>query len=335
VVAGGAHTCALLDSGAVRCWGGTTNDGEGILGYGNDEIIGDDETPSSAGDVPLGGLAIQLAAGAQFTCALMEGGGVRCWGWNGFGQLGYGHTETIGDDETPDAESELDLGGQAIAVAAGGSHACAVMAGNELRCWGSNTFGWLGYGNTEDIGDDEAPASAGVVDVGGPVAQVVAGSSHTCALLTDGAVRCWGINADGVLGTPGLDYVGDDEAPGSIAPVDLGGPAMELAAGRDHNCVLMSDSSTVRCWGDGANGALGYAATDAIGDDESPSSAGDVELGGDAVRISSGSWHSCALLEDTSVRCWGRGVWGPLGYGNSEMIGDDETPASAGQVQVF
>jgi alpha-tubulin suppressor-like RCC1 family protein len=349
VVAGYAHTCALLDTGAVRCWGhGST----GKLGYGNTEDIGDDESPASAGEVPVGGLATDISAGSSHVCALTGTGAVRCWGWSHYGQLGYGNADDIGDDEPamslgpvplweeappPDTDSETGTetetgsGGIASAVAAGGSHVCALMETGAVSCWGVG--GLLGYGNTEDIGDDEAPASAGNVDVGGTVMGMAAGRGHTCALLDPGAVRCWGANAYGQLGYGHTQTIGDDEAPASAGDVDLGGTAVAVATGGDHTCVLL-DTGAVRCWGRNGSGQLGYGHTQDIGDDEVPSTAGDVDLGGTAIQVTAGYEHTCAVLDTGAVRCWGNNNSGRLGYGNSEAIGDDELPSVAGDVDV-
>ncbi len=90
----------------------------------------------------------------------------------------------------------------------------------------------------------------------------------------------------------------------------------------------------MRCWGGGENGELGYGSTEDIGDDETPADAGDVLIGGKAARIAVGFLHACAILETGTVRCWGRASPGSLGYGNTHDIGDDEPPASAGDVKL-
>lgn len=158
-IAGGTdHTCAVLDTGAVRCWGYAWY---GALGYGNQVDIGDDETPASAGDVDVGGSAVQVAAGFDNTCARLDGGAVRCWGSGSFGALGHGDTVTVGDDETPASAGDVDLDGQAIGLVMGWHHVCARLDDGSVRCWGLGEMGTLGYGNTDNIGDDETPASAG------------------------------------------------------------------------------------------------------------------------------------------------------------------------------
>ncbi|MCB1316471.1 MAG: hypothetical protein KDK27_10985, partial [Leptospiraceae bacterium] len=99
----------------------------------------------------------------------------------------------------------------------------------------------------------------------------------------------------------------------------------QIAGGREHSCYL-SAAGTVRCWGLADRGQLGYGNTNNIGDDESPASAGDVNVGGTVTQIAAGAYHTCALLNTGSVRCWGENTLGQLGYGNTNNIGDDETP---------
>jgi alpha-tubulin suppressor-like RCC1 family protein len=330
LTAGTRHTCALIDTGAVRCWGSGES---GKLGYGNTNNIGDDEHPASAGDVNVGGPVIQLAAGASHTCAVLKTGAVRCWGMGNDGELGYGNTQYIGDDEPPASAGNVNIGGRVIQLTAGSSHTCALLRNGAVRCWGSGESGKLGYGNTQYIGDDEHPASAGDVNVGGPVIQLAAGAFHTCAVLKTGAVRCWGMGNDGELGYGNTQYIGDDEPPASAGNVNIGGRVIQLTAGSSHTCALLRNGA-VRCWGSGESGKLGYGNTQYIGDDEHPASAGDVNVGGPVTQVVAGSYHTCALLKTGAVRCWGMGKIGQLGYGNTNTIGDDEHPASAGDVNV-
>jgi alpha-tubulin suppressor-like RCC1 family protein len=288
--AGEAHTCAVLDTGAVRCWG---NGGQGRLGYGNTITIGDDETPASAGDVNVGGTVTQIVVGEVHTCALLDTGDVRCWG---AGILGYGDATIIGDDETPASAGNVNVGGTATQIAAGGRHTCALLDTGDVRCWGLGTIGRLGYGNTTNIGDNESPASVGNVDVGGTVTQIVAGREHTCALLDTGDVRCWGLGAFGRLGYGNTNNIGDDETPASAGNVNVGGTVTQIDVGELHTCALL-DTDNLRCWGEGGGGGrLGYPDLFAsIGDDETPASAGDVNVGGTVAQIVTG-YHTCALL---------------------------------------
>jgi len=164
--------------------------------------------------------------------------------------------------------------------------------------------------------------SAGGLDVG---------RFHACAVLSQGSVRCWGFGGGGLLGYGAENTIGDDETPAAAGPVDLGAgrTAVGLSVGAFHACAVLDDG-TVRCWGFGGDGRLGYANTAAIGDDETPGSAGPVNLGAGrtAKALTAGRAHSCAVLDDGTVRCWGFGFDGRLGYGNQDSIGDDETPGS-------
>ncbi len=350
IAAGKYHSCAILTDGSVRCWG---YGGDGALGYGNPSNIGDDETPASAGPVPLGPgrTAKAIAAGSYHTCAILDDGSVRCWGFGGNGRLGYDSTAGVGAAQTPDSAGPVDLGPghTAVAIAAGGTHTCAILDDGSVRCWGFGFDGQLGYGNTFSVGDgrpnrtgapDQSVASAGPVDLAGHRATaIVAGDSHTCAILDDGSVRCWGLGIDGQLGYANTRNVGDTQTPGSVGPVDLGPgrTAVAIAAGGFHTCAILDDG-TVRCWGYGAQGQLGYGDTSTVGDNETPASAGPVDLGpGRSARaISAGSEHTCAVLDDGSVRCWGLGLYGQLGYAATANVGDTPTrlPGAIGPVDL-
>ncbi|MDH3730256.1 MAG: hypothetical protein OES13_03865, partial [Acidimicrobiia bacterium] len=198
------------------------------------------------------------------------------------------------------------------------------------------------YGNTDTIGDDETPGTVGPVDLGpGRTAvAITAGFSHTCAVLDNATVRCWGSSGSGQLGYGNTNIIGDDETPGTVGPVDLGPgrTAVAITAGRLHTCAVL-DNATVRCWGSSSDffgGQLGYGNTDTIGDDETPGSVGPVDLGAGrtAAAVTAGAAHTCAVLDDATVRCWGWGEFGQLGYGNTDNIGDDETPGTVGPVDV-
>ena len=313
---------------------------------------------------PSSPAAGQIATGSSHSCAVVAAA-VRCWGYGGDAQLGYGDRESIGDDETPDAAGPVALGpGPTVkAISAGTVHTCALLDNGTVRCWGFGADGRLGYGNTNTIGDDEAPASAGRVflgeEAGVPLTAtaISAGNGHTCALLVNGAVRCWGFNLDGRLGLGHTNTIGDNELPGSVAPVNLGAgrTAKAISAGGFHTCALLDDD-TVRCWGFGGNGRLGYGNTRNIGREpprpgdpdatppilpvESVENAGPVFLGTaggvplTAKAISAGYGHTCAVLSNDTVRCWGFNGSGRLGYGNTSSVGDDELPGSVAPVDL-
>ena len=334
--AGAYHSCAVLTSAALRCWG---FNGDGQLGYGNRSTIGDGEPPAAAGPVSVGaGRTVAAVATGDFhTCALLDNGTIRCWGFGFDGQLGYGNRNNIGDDELPSAVGPVALGARALSVSVGGRHSCAVLEDGNVRCWGEGTFGQLGYGTTNNVGDggrgqSDTPESAGPVALGTAATAIAAGGRHTCALLAGGTVRCWGYGASGQLGYGTTSFV---SAPSQVGDVDLGAgrSATAISAGDEHTCALL-DNGTVRCWGSGLDGRLGYGDTDNVGDNELPASAGPVATGGDVVAIGAGGAHTCALLDDGRARCWGAGGEGRLGLAATASVGDDETPAMAAAVDL-
>ena len=324
----GATTCAHLVDNTVTCWGATS-----LLGYGDIDAgpyVGDDESPTAFGVVNLGGEVKQIAAGYSHSCAVLWGGNVRCWGYGEFGQLGYGNTEDI-LNQVPASVGLVHVGGEVKQISVGVEHTCALLANGQVRCWGNGRFGVLGYGNNNNIGDDEDPADAGSVDVGGTVESISCGGYHTCVLLTDKNVRCWG--PQGYVGYGESGDIGDTETPASAGNVDIGGSVSQLSAGCLHSCAVLANKE-VRCWGASWWGELGYPGVQSVGYLETPAEAGSVEVGGPVSRISAGCFATCALLDTGEVRCWGDNRNGQLGYGHTNNIGDDETPASAGNVIV-
>ena len=292
---------------------------------------------------PTSPVAGHIGTGNFHSCAVVTAA-VRCWGYGGDGQLGYGNQTSIGDDENPSSVGPVDFGAgrTAVAIAAGSVHTCALLDDGSVRCWGFGADGRLGYGNQVTIGDNEPAASGGPVDLGAgrSAKAIAAGNGHTCALLDDGSVRCWGFNIDGRLGYGHTDAIGDNELPGSAGPINFGGgrTAKAITAGGFHTCALLSDD-TVKCWGFGGNGRLGYGNQLNLGrtPETTPDLIGPVDLGPGprtAKAITAGFGHTCAILDDDTVRCWGFGGLGRLGYGNAQAVGDDETPGSVAPVDL-
>jgi alpha-tubulin suppressor-like RCC1 family protein len=182
VTAGADHSCALLASGGVQCWGDNS--------FGQ---LGDGTTNPANTPVTVRGIssATAISAGADFTCALLANGTVQCWGWNVFGQLGDGTNKY----NSPVPVTALGIG-TAVAISGGGYHACAVLLSGSTRCWGNGGSGQLGNGSTTN-----SSIPVRVEEFGSPTKLIVPGANHTCALLMDGAMRCWGDNYYGQLGT--------------------------------------------------------------------------------------------------------------------------------------
>ena len=285
VEAGDYHTCAVLDTGQLRCWG---YNGAGQLGQGNTNNIGDTAGETTvAVDLGPGRTAVAVAGGYASTCAVLDNGQLRCWGYNADGQLGQGHSNNIGDTagETT-VPVDLGPGRTARAVAAGGYHVCAVLDTGQLRCWGFNSSGQLGQGNTDDIGDTAGETTVAVdVGPGRTVVAVNGGGYHTCAVLDDGQLRCWGRNDFGQLGQGHVAYLGDSAGESTVA-VDLGPgrTALAVSGGEYHTCAVL-ESRQLRCWGLNDVGQLGQGNAVSFGNDpgELPAGLAAVGLGGQLV----------------------------------------------------
>ena len=143
VAAGVEHTCALLSSGAMKCWG---SNNYGQLGLGNTDDV---NIPT---DLPVfegGARATAISAGARHTCALFENGAVKCWGYNAIGQLGLGNTINV---NLQTVDLDLGSGVKVTAIRAGGFHTCALFDNGAVKCWGFNKYGQLGLGDTNNRG---------------------------------------------------------------------------------------------------------------------------------------------------------------------------------------
>jgi alpha-tubulin suppressor-like RCC1 family protein len=332
VAAGGAHTCALRDTGEVKCWGQGTY---GQLGLGGTESKGDDDGEMgeqlSTVDLGVGWRVIQIAAGGAHTCALRDTGEVKCWGSNAYGELGQGSTENQGDNYAEVAKLlPVELGEPALAVSAGMNYTCAVLESGEVKCWGRNGSGELGLGDTLNRGDgpNEMGTALPAVDLGEVALTVAAGpgtTRHTCALLASGAVKCWGANDFGQLGQGDTAIRGDapDEMGAFLPDVDLVGTARAVFTGQEFGCALL-DSAEVRCWGRSQYGQLGLGDTSTRGDAASEMGAAlpVADLGGTVFLLAVGNYHSCALLEWGVVKCWGWNDEGRLGLGDTLDRGD-------------
>jgi alpha-tubulin suppressor-like RCC1 family protein len=287
VTAGEDHTCAGLSGGHVDCWGGNEF---GELGNGTET---DSDMP-----VEVQGIsdATQVAAGSQYTCAVLSGGHVDCWGRNDEGQLGNGTYS-----ERSSTPVEVQGISDATQVTAGEDHACALLSGGRVDCWGRNDEGQLGNGTT--VSSDTPVEVQGVSDA----TQVTAGEDHTCALLSSGRIDCWGDNEFGELGN-GTD------SDRSSTPVEVQGisDATQVAAGDGYTCALLS-GGRVDCWGENAFGELGNGLSGRV----SHAPVG-VQGISDATQVTAGERYTCALLSGGRVDCWGENEFGELGDGRTE-----------------
>ena len=301
--AGGSHSCLILDDDSLECWGNNAN---GQLGDGSTT---DRRTPTEV-DLGTDRTAKAISAGHQHTCAILDDDSLACWGSNNHERLGLGSGDTsnrtspttvdLGDDDMGNAHT-------AKAVSLGNSHTCAILGNGDLNCWGFNGSGRLGDGTATDR---DIPH---FVNLGGirTAKAVSLGNTHTCAIRDDDSLLCWGSNNDGRLGI-GDSSAGDQAHPTAV-PLAAGRTAKAIALGNHHACAILDNDSLV-CWGSGDDGRLGLGDTT----DRDTPTAVDLGAGRTASSVSCGSSHTCALLDDGSVKCWGQNTSGQVGDGSND-----------------
>ena len=222
-------------------------------------------------------------------------GATRCWGQNTYGQLGDNSTT---DRWTP--APVVGLGANPLSISLGEYHTCAVTGSGAARCWGENNYGQRG-----DQSRVDRLSSAAVAGLGAGVIEVSAGQRHTCAILSDGSLRCWGLNLDGQLGDNSEGY-----RPLPM-PVQGVSSAARVTAGKNHSCALTA-AGAMGCWGDGDYGQLGNGERLQRLSPEPVSGAG-----GTVVQMTAGYQHTCALSGAGAARCWGDNFSGQLGDGSN------------------
>ncbi|MFM7062043.1 MAG: RCC1 domain-containing protein, partial [Actinomycetes bacterium] len=284
--AGDEFTCAVVASGNVRCWGANTS-GQ----------VGDGTTTQRLTPVTVPGLtgALAVTAGGGQACALLaDAVPVKCWGDNTFGQLG---DTTTTNRTTPVTTNALGLLGT-VAVSAGPGATCAIAPAGQTACWGSTSNGLQGNGTSSGLQTSPLPLAFTY----GATA-VTAGASHTCAIVAEGSLKCWGLNTDGQLGD---NTTTNRNVPTFSSPLG----SVAVSAGTAHTCALRFDG-TARCWGDNTYGQ--------VGDGTTVDRLTAVPVGGvsGAVAITTGTFHSCALLSNGTARCWGDNANGQLGDGTT------------------
>lgn len=251
------HSCAVTNQGQVRCWG-SPNSGELGLALGaNFPTL---QTSDVVPDVTVGQSASAVVTSRTHSM-ILGGGAVRSWG------SGYVHgvpgppVFNIGETDTPSAHAAIDFGGQVALFAATEYHACVMLSGGTVECWGQTNQGavepLLGLAGPYNV-DKSVSWIAGPTNVGQGISQLAGGTAHFCARFKSGALRCWGHGADGQLGYGSTSDVGDVITPAQAGDVPVGGNAVDVACGAQHTCVAL-DTGEVRCWGYNLDGELGFA----------------------------------------------------------------------------
>ncbi len=348
VVSGRNHACALLENNRVKCWG---RNFYGNLGIGSRSRQGDNGDPIKGntgnsmiaidfGKDAYGNArkALGLAAGENFTCALMDDLRVKCVGSNFFGQSGTSSKDWFWGDskgELGEKLKDVDLGKnpqtglpyQVIGVSAGRHHACALIIDGRVKCWGANFYGQLGYGDRNLRGNKakEMGDALPFVDLGAgrTVTQLALGNFYSCALLDNASVKCWGSNLYGQAAAGGGFFLWNKPWIGTsskhmgdnLKPVDLGTSNGQdpvrvryIAAGDQQVCVI-TETRSIKCWG--RNHKLQLGSLDGKNRGRDPEKMGnnlpEVNLLNQGIpsQIALGRRHTCVLLDDRALSCWG------------------------------
>ena len=316
----GRHTGALTSTGNIWAWG---EDYSGQIGHGHISCGNVCNQPHGPSVMPGSRNFTSVATGIWHTCGITEPDmAVWCWGHNTDGQLG------TGDDSNRNAPTEITLpqGRHPVSLNTGFASTCVILDNGTGMCWGANDHGHLGDGTYN--GRNE-PTPISILPENRSLIAMDLGAGHTCGILDDGMVNCWGnstfCNGDweSCANTTTGGRLGDGTESSSTYPravaLPAGRTAISIDAGVDHTCAILDDSSAV-CWGLNEQGQLGDGTTT---NSTTPVNVS-MPPGLGVAEISAGSKHTCAVATNGSVYCWGYHGDGALGIGEDV---DSDVPA--------
>ena len=301
LAAGYSHTCALTATGLVICW-------LQRLRPARRRHEDEQERAGHRGDRPdrcgghFGRHRAQLRPDAQGRGE----GGVKCWGYNAYGQVGDGGTT----NQALAVDVQGHISSAVAAIGTGASHTCVITTAGAPLCWGSAHFRQLGTGTSAD-----AVFAATSVSVLLGVTQIAGGSEHTCALTVGGAVLCWG---DNITGQVGDGTTVQRTTPAGVSGLGSGVASIATAHTGLHSCAVTT-AGAAKCWGLNLYGQLGGWQQDAA--ERAVNVTG---LASGVAAIAAGTSHTCSLSTAGAVQCWGRNDYGQLGDGTQT---DHLTPA--------
>ena len=293
------HTCVVTTSGGAKCWG--DND------YGQ---LGNNSTTDSYVPVAVYGLTsgvVSITGGLYHTCAVTTSGGVKCWGHNGYGQLGNNSTN---HSYVPADVYGLTSGVASVTV--GSIHTCAMTTLGGVKCWGYNSYGQLGNNSSTSsrVPVDVYGLTSGVASIGGSI-------NHTCAVTSSGGAKCWGDNDYGQLGNNSTNH--------SYVPADVYGLTSGVASitGSSIQTCAVTTSGGAKCWGYNGYGQLGNNSTT---DSLVPVDVSGLTSG--VASITNGGYHVCAVTTSSGAKCWGANYNGQLGNNStsSSLVPVDVSP---------
>lgn len=311
ISAGNETTCAVISDGTIKCWG---NDGAGRLGIGSENV-----NQNEPGTLVSGiNNAREVMAGYQHSCAVLEDGSAKCWGWDNYFQLGDGGELGVAQPNQLTPVNVLNIT-TATTITAGEDFSCALLSGGTIQCWGKGEYGQLGNGTNDTV---TSPVTVSNIT---NAIDFEAYTLNACAIIDNGSVNCWGYGGYGQLGdgvvvmTSGLAY--KTNTPVAVSNITN---AANISMGYYHACALL-DNGSVNCWGKGEFGQLGNGTTSTSAVN-TPVYVSDIST---AISISAGYAHTCAILSGGTIKCWGGGAGGELGNGSTS---NQSTPVSVSNI---
>jgi len=338
LVSGYTHTCFILNVGDMKCFGNNRYGQVGIGSKANPIGVSSKHIGNNLPIVNVGkGLKVlDVSLGYFHSCVIVSGNKVKCFGDSEYGQLGYGNTIEIGKSliHMGDKLKIVNLGKnyQVSSIHSGvnSHHTCVILSkpiesSQRIKCWGYGNGAQLGYGENNDNRGDE-PNEMGdklpLVDLGkeSKVKQLSLGWLHTCALLINNDMKCFGIPEYGQIGSGSTETI---SLTGDLLPIikiDSGKLINMMSSGYWHSCILYDDLITFKCVGYNGAGQLGQG--DSLNRGDKPESTYEkispIDLGTGNLKIKSiySGWDlNCVLFVDSSVKCFGDGRYGQFATG--------------------
>ena len=306
-VGGSGTVCAILDDGSLYCWG---QNSEGTVGDGSTS----DRTSPTRTMTPTSSSVSSASIGHTTACAVMDDGSLYCWGSGQYGALGLGNNishltpQMVGNDPSSyqggNGSLVTDISVDVIPmVTAGSEHTCALTYNGTVWCWGGNHMGQLGVGDTLTR---TTPVEVALPN-GSRSTLIDAGGYHTCSIMQDNTVMCWG------------DIEG---AVPSVLPYHVQMPpnstVNSISVGSHHACVIM-DNATIWCWGPNWQGEIGDGTTNS----SSAPSLVHLPQYESPISVSAGHLATCAAMDSGNAYCWGNGNLGQIG---NALFADTSTP---------
>ena len=313
VVGGNQHYCGITDNKDMYCWG---QGRWGQLGVGDANWENTEPRKTTFADDRE---TIEVAPATLHTCSISpirnstpDHQSVFCWGNNGVGQLGTAG----GPDNTNPTRALLPQGSVPVGIASSWEHTCATLSNGTGLCWGNNSHGQLG---DISLAERNTPTPVRLIPAGRYIVQMSTGIAHTCALLDDGSIACWG---DNQLGQLGNGTTSSSWQASSVVSLPSGKTAISIDVGPGSACAILNDDSLV-CWGSNSRGQV------------DPTGGGDSYFEGDPIwttpnavnlpgnpsiaTVSIGFDHACAITTVSDLYCWGGNNMGQLGTGVTNL----------------